>query len=75
MRPKLTTTKDRDMPLVKCKNCVFAVAPEFEPSGHRCLKKCASPDAAATESTKAYWKIIDIHTDACGDGELKPSKK
>jgi hypothetical protein len=65
------------MPLIKCKACTFAVAPEDEQTNHRCRHNAPAPYALSgvDHSTKAYWPIVDVNQDGCGQGEPRQPKK
>ena len=63
------------MPLTKCKNCQFLFLPQFAGSNHECHRNSPRPYSDDDKPRKAYWPIVNIETDGCGDGEAKPAKK
>lgn len=65
------------MPFIKCKKCDFARTIEHDPTSYRCFGKMPEPQwgVGVDMSLKAYWPIINIEVDGCGEGELKKEKK
>lgn len=61
------------MPRILCEKCIHAILPKFAGTNYICQRKAPKP--GELEAQKAYWKIIDIQVDGCGEGELKKEKK